>query len=78
MEIKTNSINVAVSGDGKVNAILEFSRFYTSLQGGKNSRQEELTQLVFIAGHGILKLYAMRAPLLFGVTHGEELAVVAP
>lgn len=73
--------NIATDPKGKVFVSLNYSRMAMAASGGRAVSDKGTTEFVFTLGDGEIKLYAMKFPLLFGLSDAANVAtgvVVSP
>jgi hypothetical protein len=66
--------NIATDPKGKVFVSLNYSRMAMSASGGRALSDKGATEFVFTLGDGGIKLYAMKFPLLFGLSDAANVA----
>jgi hypothetical protein len=81
IQLILNISNIAIGSRGTIYVSITYSRFLISTRSGLPLRDSGLTDFIFVQKEGQPKLYAMKIPLIFGVSDPRNVAtgtVVSP
>lgn len=74
IDIRADISNIAVSPDGYFHAVVNYSRSVLSTRSGRQLQDSGMTEIVFESKDGTPRIYAIKNPVLFGVSRASDIA----